>query len=739
MARSSNGTGGGDWSSAASWAASTKPVDDEDVTILAGDTIAFDEDMSGWTNGIRSLTITGSASTPGMLKMKHNAPDGSYMLKIKQGYTIKGSGAPSTNPNRGRILCNSDGVWGNTGSLPFAKKFIIHFKGTSATTGIAGDLLDVALYCEEPAVPYIEAYGTKRYAITGVSGVTLTANATHGFASNDLVAFRVTGGTLPAPLTTDDVYYVRNQSGANLEVSLYYSNTSITFTDSGSGTIEVINGILAGATGALNVMTDVSADAQWTASGATVIITNPWGQGNRPNPDHQISTINAISATTLTANWASIIAAKAPGARLWLCQRNVAVRIDAAGGATQVTYGNGPSLPASNVVSVFNCEFGNTNAPTAAAGIGMQFGQNLVFGGIITGLLYGFQYLKDSTISGYILGCTAAAMHVCCRVTLSGSIESSSSGINQGSECTLSGAVRGCTTPLNAFESLTVSGSVHGGGANFVNTFGGLTKFTKTSVVKQSAAAAFFTPFPSARSLVCEGFISAPVEFQGGASQPGTSQEVFVRGSATFRNAAGIISSLPNWPGGYFQNNYTIVLGGITEDHISYEAYGGTSGAHRTEWRYGTTLRQNSPTGGLRSGGATSVIEVLPLSSCGTMYGGIIPQLLSYIPVLKWTEADVPASTITRTIWIKGLGWSPNPLDTELWMEADYYDSAVDFDITTKHTYDSGIDIVLDGTNWTAYTLTMTTGRLGPVVYRVKLAKYYAGAKVYVDNMLVTS
>jgi CHASE3 domain sensor protein len=46
---------------------------------------------------------------------------------------------------------------------------------------------------------------------------------------------------------------------------------------------------------------------------------------------------------------------------------------------------------------------------------------------------------------------------------------------------------------------------------------------------------------------------------------------------------------------------------------------------------------------------------------------------------------------------------------------------------------------VLDGTNWTAFALTFTPGRVGPVKYRAYLAKYYAGAKVYVDNMLVTS
>ena len=60
----SNGTGGGNWGTAATWAGAAVPVDNDTVVIAAGDTVTFDVDTSAWANGIAGITITSDATTP---------------------------------------------------------------------------------------------------------------------------------------------------------------------------------------------------------------------------------------------------------------------------------------------------------------------------------------------------------------------------------------------------------------------------------------------------------------------------------------------------------------------------------------------------------------------------------------------------------------------------------------------------------------------------------------------------
>lgn len=59
--------------------------------------------------------------------------------------------------------------------------------------------------------------------------------AAHGLAANDPVAFRTTG-TLPAELTVDKIYFVKNPNANDFEVSEEPGLTSINFAGAGSGT-----------------------------------------------------------------------------------------------------------------------------------------------------------------------------------------------------------------------------------------------------------------------------------------------------------------------------------------------------------------------------------------------------------------------------------------------------------------------------------------------------------------------
>lgn len=56
----SNGTGGGNWSVGASWTGGVKPAAADTVTIVAGDTITFDQDDSVGTNTCLSISLSGT-------------------------------------------------------------------------------------------------------------------------------------------------------------------------------------------------------------------------------------------------------------------------------------------------------------------------------------------------------------------------------------------------------------------------------------------------------------------------------------------------------------------------------------------------------------------------------------------------------------------------------------------------------------------------------------------------------
>ena len=82
---SSNGTGGGKWSETTTWAGAVVPGPGDSVTILVGDVVLFDVDMSGWVDGIAGLTCNGTIHC--------STAAGTYCLK-----TSADIGGTGTNP-----------------------------------------------------------------------------------------------------------------------------------------------------------------------------------------------------------------------------------------------------------------------------------------------------------------------------------------------------------------------------------------------------------------------------------------------------------------------------------------------------------------------------------------------------------------------------------------------------------------------------------------------------------------
>ena len=154
---------------------------------------------------------------------------------------------------------------------------------------------------------------------------------------------------------------------------------------------------------------------------------------------------------------------------------------------------------------------------------------------------------------------------------------------------------------------------------------------------------------------------------------------------------------------------------------FSFGNYNRTLGDIRVFTQY-TDQYKNTVT--VRSGGATASFEVVPLSYIASAFATEL--------IVPWTENDVPASAQTRTIYIKGEGWTSFPTNTELYLEAEYFDHATNLTRTTAVS----TAVLTDNTTWTAFTVSFTPAQVGRVDYRIYLKKYEAASKVYIDNAL---
>ena len=405
------------------------PVDGDAVVIAAGHNVLMDADLSAYT-GLFTVTITGGA-TPGMLYFKDST---SGHLKIRTGYNLIGT----TDTNKGRLLANSDGVWGNTGSLAYADKAVIDLQGTAK---IDTQHLDIALYCTQPTNEFVHVYGTKFdfAADTDVDPATnlITLNDTAPVAGTDVVLVAAAGATLPTPLVADMLYYVRNNSGNDCKLATTNSDATIVdITADGSGTIYLLTE-QASATAELNVLEDVTADS-WSAAADhdAVVLVDCLAPANY---DQQRTTISAIDDADTITLAAVVDSAQFAGAKLFLSSRNVSIRSAGTTAAQPIV----DYASATTASGVFQCEIRNT------AGSGTTF-----YG-------YGINNGTGHTISGTISGCSNGISDGSGHI-ISGTISGCSNGINSGSGHTISGTISGCTTGISSGSGHTSSGTISG-------------------------------------------------------------------------------------------------------------------------------------------------------------------------------------------------------------------------------------------------------------------------------------
>lgn len=422
----------GAWSATATWVGGALPADGDAVVIDAGHLVLMDVDQSAWT-GLFNVTITSHATTPGML---YWAAGTSGYLKVRTGYKILGTNAAAY----GRLLANSDGVWGNTGDLPYADKAVIDLQGTAY---VDCQYLDVALRGTEPTNKYVETYGTA-YTLSSVN--TTTNVLTFGSAppaAGTVVAIRSTG-TLPGGLDPDELYYTRSVSGNDCKLAFTNSDSTVVdITSSGSGTITMYDGHTSTSTAVMNVLQDVTGDAQWvTTSGHNRCLLANTGK----SVDTQFLTLSAVAAGTITLS-ANVDSAQYPLSSIYLTARNVSVRYAGTSVIALFDFANRLSGTA-----VLNCEI-TALSGTRQYGYAVNYGTSHTLGGCYSNLYQVASNCNYPSVSG-----------VACGV---GSVTSS-----LGYGATLSGVFAGNTYLLGASYGVLTAQSKAFGSSNILNGYG---------------------------------------------------------------------------------------------------------------------------------------------------------------------------------------------------------------------------------------------------------------------------
>jgi hypothetical protein len=174
--------------------------------------------------------------------------------------------------------------------------------------------------------------------------------------------------------------------------------------------------------------------------------------------------------------------------------------------------------------------------------------------------------------------------------------------------------------------------------------------------------------------------------------------------------------------------DWVTASGGNTSEAV-FDDFNNTIGDNRRQtWYYST--KSNATV--VRSGGSAKSVEILDLNRAAT--AGLMALCR---PIFEWVEWDVPASEQTRSIYIRGgtggaEDWSTFPTAAQLYLEAEYYDEAG----STHRAFIASTAVLTDNTTWTQFPVTFTPGRVGHVVYRLRLGVGAASVKLYVDPQL---
>ena len=423
--------GSGNWGTGATWVGGSVPANGDAVVIADGHAIVFNVDQSGFAAGIAGLTL-GAGST-----LTASTSAGAYYLKMAGNITASGAGA--------ELRAGTAET-----AYPTNCTFTIYMNGNYSIDCGASNTLTCKFYCYDPPVKYLRLISATPKAITGISKAnpcTVTCVG-HGKSGGDIIYLVNVGGMVEVnnlrvrvkTVLTADTFTLRAYD-ADVEIDSTYFTT---YTSGGYVCPETAE---AAAQTVLEVDQDVSADAEWARSGATVNIDNVARAANS-----EARTIASLGSGTVTVT-AGLTAAKHSSSLVILTSRNVTLQSSSTNIANGIVYrGSGHVLRCA--IKAGNT---STNAINSATSITMS--------GVLSGGTYGETACTSSIVSGIITGFNTALYNPD-YATVSGLLSGCTGGIYNGNQCTLSGMASGVGNVLftgngNIFTGL-ITGCVYG-------------------------------------------------------------------------------------------------------------------------------------------------------------------------------------------------------------------------------------------------------------------------------------
>ena len=538
----------GNWSVGATWVGGAVPLDGDAVVIAAGHSILMDVDQSAFT-GLFTVTISGDATTPGMLYWK-DATSG--VLKIRTGYNLVGTSGAA----KGRLLANSDGVWGNTGAVAFANKASILL---GATSKIDAQYLDIALRPTNPTNASVSTYG-QVFAEATVSAasdnLTYTGIAA-ALPNGTLVRVSAGSGALPAELTAATDYWVVGASGNTIQLAATSGGVAINL--SAGGPINVHCGWYANWGISGNTLTKTT---HGLANGVAVMVRS---SGALPTP----LTADTVYYVVSTAANAISLALVSGGTALTLGGSPTGT-LDVYSGSTGAAPGLGGTNPyTSTVVNVLTDVTADTPWTATA-------GHNRVVLANIGPQDYDQQRLTLSAI-------TAATMTLSAAVN---SIQYPGARIYLIARNVSIQSV--CTTAVNIVDYANAA------------TSGGI--FGEISSTAGTGVTFYGTGVNSGTGHTVTTISGCTYTFRFGASDSSVLQ-ITLKGKA-------VIDTMT------FSNRNVAGVGSQGGQGVFCEDYGQVLGASYAFLPTGDVIKNTST---VRAGGAASSIEVVPLSNCAKL------------------------------------------------------------------------------------------------------------------------
>jgi hypothetical protein len=764
----------GAWSTLANWdtntggggtdPASVAAMEDNLFVIQAGHIIDYNlTATSTWTTGFQTITIQGHATTPGMLRCDSTTEAaGNYILPMKTGFSIVGT----TGAAKGRILCNSDGVWANSNNCANTVNFIIKtLAGSSAVATIDATYLTCKLLCTDPTNTYVEIYGCP-FVVT-------FANATNKFtivSPTNTPAIPPNGtpitldGTLPAELTAGTIYFVKAVSGATGELEATIGGGTIDITGDGSGTIYMHygcfgpadqstsvnistgvitwNGVPPAANTVVRVKSSVTLPTGLTSynfyyvrtiSGNTcklsltnddtgIVIPSAVGSGNISmycgstyTTSKVVNVIQDITAdavpwvTTTGFNRVTLVATQID---VYDQQRDVLATIAARYMVlTNLTVANIRACPLSRLylstrnVSVQSLST-STSQPIISASVGGIFKcevSNIYQPGTVaTFYSYAFSACNNNTISGIVVGCNYG-LNTSCNNTISGIFASGAYCLISSHNNTVSGTIAGYSNAINSNNNL-MSGLIFG----CANVLSNSANNTITGIICGGGYAAY-----NDVGSVCSGLMCA---FGNLTRSTGVCKIIL-------KNVPMIIPPI-------FSNrnssNYVM--------RVACENLNQVNGSYKIYDNFGDIIKTACDgTGAAPSadpnGGHDYCIEASNLqTNLGIPAGSIYPNILA---IIASNEHRIWLTAASHTITYKvQTNFAAGITAGNLILYCRYLDSTGTLvDVSNAPT------IAVRGTaaDWTqVLTVTIIPGRAGWADFRIDLQQYESGKVVYV-------